>query len=176
MALAGLEIWRIQIFGRWGSSAVLGYIQDAPVSAGIGIAEMTAKGLSLAQLRKEAAEQLPAAEVIPEWKVKDAVARVLEGAIREAADSNQGMHAGRLRESIAKFMAIDAIDGCMGLPEEAYVQNMSGASKGVVHSIKSTTHTACGWAWATSTSAMLRHEAAEEDHMCARCLLWSLGP
>jgi hypothetical protein len=64
---------------------------------------------------------------------------------------------------------------CMELPEETFVQNMSGASKGVVHSVKNTTHTACGWAWATSTSAMLRSEASEEDYMCARCLLWSLG-
>jgi hypothetical protein len=55
------------------------------------------------------------------------------------------------------------------------VQNRAATGNGVVHVIRSGTHTACGWAWATSTSAMLRAEADDADHLCARCLQWSLG-
>ena len=32
LAAAGLEIWAIQLLGRWGSDAVLGYIQDVHLS------------------------------------------------------------------------------------------------------------------------------------------------
>ena len=29
MALAGMQVWTIQMFGRWGSSAILGYVREA---------------------------------------------------------------------------------------------------------------------------------------------------
>jgi hypothetical protein len=175
MALAGLEIWRIQVFGRWGSSAVLGYIQDAPVRVGARLAEATARGLNLAQVRDQAVGQLPTGDAIPEWKLKEAVTSILEGALRESADSGEGAGAVRLRRGLAQYLAIEAIDSCATLPGEAYVQNRSTTGKGVVHVVLSATHTACGGAWATSTTAMLRSEAGESDQMCARCLHWSLG-
>jgi hypothetical protein len=33
MARAGISEWRIQVFGRWGSSAVLGYLRESLISA-----------------------------------------------------------------------------------------------------------------------------------------------
>ena len=32
MAIHNIELWRIQLFGRWGSDVVLHYVQDAPVA------------------------------------------------------------------------------------------------------------------------------------------------
>ena len=36
MSRAGISEWRIQVFGRWGSSAVLGYLRDSLISDAAG--------------------------------------------------------------------------------------------------------------------------------------------
>ena len=173
MALAGLELWRIQVFGRWGSSAILGYIQDAPVKVGARLAEATARGLNLAQLKDQAAEQVPAVGDVPEWKITEAVLSILEGALSQDGRKSEEAGAVRLRRCLTKYLDIDAsIDAHDNLPGEAYVQNRTA---GIVHVVRSSTHTACGWAWATSTSAMLHAEADDADQLCAKCLQWSLG-
>ena len=33
LSIAGLDVWAIQLLGRWGSQAVLGYIREAPLAS-----------------------------------------------------------------------------------------------------------------------------------------------
>ena len=58
MALANIELWRIQIFGRWGSTAVLTYIKEAPVAPQTRLAESIARGLDLAAVQEQAAMKI----------------------------------------------------------------------------------------------------------------------
>ena len=50
LARAGVDTWAIQLMGRWGSSAVLGYVRDAPLELSTTWAARAAAGISLEQL------------------------------------------------------------------------------------------------------------------------------
>ena len=58
MAMAGIELWRIQVFGRWGSMAILKYVRESCLGTlGQGLAsqvEAEWAGKSLGALRNEA--------------------------------------------------------------------------------------------------------------------------
>ena len=47
LARAGLKLLLIQLFARWGSSAVLRYVQQAPLDNQQGVAGAAVRGLSL---------------------------------------------------------------------------------------------------------------------------------
>ena len=51
MAVAGVDLWLIQAFCRWGSEAVLGYVRDCQLMAAVGMSRQVAKGLQLAEVR-----------------------------------------------------------------------------------------------------------------------------
>ncbi|CAE7481466.1 PAPP5 [Symbiodinium natans] len=56
MAIKGIELWRIQIFGRWGSAVVLRYLREAPVEQLGQLAVEAGHADSLARARKELEE------------------------------------------------------------------------------------------------------------------------
>ena len=77
LAKAGYEIWRVQIFGRWGSAAVLRCLRDAPVGLDIGIAQRCASTQDLAAIRREAAD-LQKHSKATELQLQEAVKEALE--------------------------------------------------------------------------------------------------
>ena len=56
MASAGLELLRIQLFGRWGSSAFLLYVRAAPLKAMKGLAREAEAGIMVQDLQAQIAE------------------------------------------------------------------------------------------------------------------------
>ena len=62
MAAAGVDLWCIQLFGRWGSDAFLLYIRSSPLRNMHQLAGATIAGLQLDSVRQELAE-LRVAEV-----------------------------------------------------------------------------------------------------------------
>jgi len=54
LARAGVDTWAIQLLGRWGSNAVLGYIQNVPLSNSSSWAARAARGWSLDEAMAEA--------------------------------------------------------------------------------------------------------------------------
>ena len=50
LARAGLELLLIQLFARWGSAAVLRYVQQAPLSNQQGVAQAAIRGLTLQEV------------------------------------------------------------------------------------------------------------------------------
>ena len=58
MAKAGMEIWAIQLFCRWGSDAVLGYVRDAPLHCSANIAARVASGLALGEVKTQMADTI----------------------------------------------------------------------------------------------------------------------
>lgn len=75
MARAGLDVWAIQLLGRWGSSTVMTYIRDAQLdtatswasrAASSGAATRSSSALSLEQLVEELiAKKLNGSAVVP---------------------------------------------------------------------------------------------------------------
>ena len=52
MAVAGVAIWLIQAFCRWGSRAVLEYVRDCHLSSATDVATKVTKGLRLMEVRE----------------------------------------------------------------------------------------------------------------------------
>jgi hypothetical protein len=56
MSSAGLELLRIQLFGRWGGDAFLLYLRGAPLAKMEGLAREAQAGLQVADLQAQLAE------------------------------------------------------------------------------------------------------------------------
>jgi hypothetical protein len=98
--------------------------------------------------------------------------------IGRALESQAALHAqpGLSIEAVRQEMAILLGDmGSQGLekPASKYVANLASGTHGTVHVVSSATHTACGWAWATSPAADLRAESDQNDNVCVKCMCWS---
>eukprot|EP00969_Alexandrium_andersonii_P109743 4840998-Alexandrium_andersonii.AAC.1 len=50
MALAGYEVWKTQLFLRWGSSAVMCYVREAPLAASTQFSRMATRSISVQAL------------------------------------------------------------------------------------------------------------------------------
>ena len=62
LAHTQVELWRIQLFGRWGSDCFKQYVRDAPLSQLHGLAQEASLHPSLAAARAELAQLLQACE------------------------------------------------------------------------------------------------------------------
>ena len=52
MAVAGVDVWLIQAFCRWGSRAVVEYIRDCHLSSAMDVATRVTRGLRLMEVRE----------------------------------------------------------------------------------------------------------------------------
>eukprot|EP00972_Heterocapsa_arctica_P026050 3835430-Heterocapsa_arctica.AAC.1 len=53
MAAAGISEWRIQVFGRWGSAAVLGYQREAQLATSTMLAREVRDAMTLAEVKDD---------------------------------------------------------------------------------------------------------------------------
>ena len=60
LAKAGLDVWAIQLLGRWGSAAVLGYIREVPLELAATWAARAARSMTLDDLLRQRAAGPPA--------------------------------------------------------------------------------------------------------------------
>ena len=58
MARAGMDLWEIQMFCRWGSSAILGYVRDVPMENSPQIATRVAGGLTKGEAMRQLTDAL----------------------------------------------------------------------------------------------------------------------
>ena len=52
MAVAGVDVWFIQAFCRWGSRAVVEYIRDCHLTSAMDVATRVTRGLRLMEVRE----------------------------------------------------------------------------------------------------------------------------
>jgi hypothetical protein len=165
MAMAGIDLWRIQIFGRWGSAAVLKYVRDAPVGAHAGIAQITARALDIESLHYETSREAM------DGHTQEQATVMLKGVL-EAWQGKMDVQQADLHEEVANLrkligdMKAGEAPDAVAVPEQ-FVQNRRGQ---VVHLVRSSTHTYCGWPYALSSEAMLREAADQSDAMCQTCM------
>ena len=137
LAATGMELWRIQLFCRWGSDAVLKYVRDAALASSVTFSAEVVRGwckqwtldeLSMAAQAKAAREGHP-----PDWVQAHEVEEVLEACTDRGLGAKDiislmGRQAGALAVAEDKRLVLNARSCCVHVA--------------VAHEV-----TACGWRW-----------------------------
>ena len=107
-----------------------------------------------------------------EAQVAELVSRALEAQASQAVAGDLSIKV--LKQEVAELMSkIERQDA--ERPEEQFVANLVAGKHGVVHVISTSSHTACGWSWGTSSSAVLRAEVDLADNVCTKCMSWKMA-
>ena len=157
MARLGLDLWAIQLLGRWGSNAALGYVRLAHLDVAELWARRAAAGRPLETIVKELVEVPQAADeslVLPRPTVKDGVAQtdVTEALLHE-------VEAERLKES--EKLAVVLSDA------NVFHAVLHGPPEADLFSSK----TVCGWRFGRSGAALRRRCDLPSSHkaLCQKC-------
>lgn len=173
MALAGISEWRIQTFGRWGSSAVLGYIRETLLqgksdflAAEVEAATPAPLSGSLEEIVSMAVPALPLSTLTPDYLL-DRVDRALENIAGGHAISErwEGQLKNKLLEQV-RAVLLPVQQECDELRNPKAVRNNLS---GVVHLIRTSTHTMCGWMWADHVGTSTPVKLDAEGFWCKRC-------
>jgi len=171
MAKAGMDLWQIQLFCRWGSSAVLGYVRDAPLAVSGRIAPMVAQSLTLGEVRLEIEDCLNERDPghgAPATAVTDIIDDILEK--RLAVDKAELDTV--LAEIRDKLTSLDLTMSTL-MTEWDEVRPVVDTSprwavsyEGKVHAIDVTGESSvCGWTWAKDQVIFL-HEFSDDWILC----------
>lgn len=172
MAAAGMDLWAIQLLGRWGSMAIKSYVRDAHLEQAEGWARKVAQQMDVDEVTKKMAEQLDAnlsgSEI---WKALVDKAEVKV----KAAAANSAMKA-PLEAECVEALAVRA------LPETQKQVRLDAvvSSSGVAHYVvfgppeadMSLAVTTCGWRFGGAVGARLAPRSelpAMYKKLCARC-------
>ena len=183
MALAGHPIWTIQVFGRWGSNAILGYVREALLGyKGGNLAQQTEQAassrMSIKGIRKmvgKAIEDTPSAEVLS----GEAKHAMLEMVLEHVSDLLQAAGPYAIEELEAeitlKTNGIWAfVVSELRLGRAKIIRN----SRGKIHVIFNDETAVCGWTWAGQRVEILRQNvptAGVTAGWCKRCHAWALA-
>ena len=153
LARAGLELWAIQLMGRWGSDAVKTYVRDAFVDASEGWARKVVEQADLNELVGAAAPVFPA----PRQQLEDEEVpcrEALRPAFEHAAAAAKDSPADRVDRVVVSSTGIAHIV-LLGPPEVDLVNSSS----------------MCGWAFGGGRARLGGTELIPDNHklLCARC-------
>jgi hypothetical protein len=162
MALAGISEWRIQVFGRWGSSAVLGYLRDTIISGAAGAlaqevvhATSSRRGLSVCDLSEELKLDPACAGAAFERAFST---------VHDSAGGNEHKEAVLLlRKELDTVRSELAALALRAVPEAVVC---TGSNK--AHLVANARATHCGWPWALHAHAY-RLPQDEPLEWCKRC-------
>ena len=172
LAAAGLDLWAIQLLGRWGSLAIKSYVREAHLEQAEVWARRVAQHTDLQDLKGMVAGQIEACvKESDAWKLIEAKAAQL---LKEANEV-QGNHV-ELQPECAEALAVEV------LPAAVQVERLE-----VVTSAANVTHevafgppeadlalaiTTCGWRFGRSSSARMAPRSdlpTMYKQLCAKC-------
>ena len=159
MAATNVELWRIQMFGRWGSEAFLGYIRDAPISQLDDLAAESTAKLSIQMAKLELKDLLRQVE-----SYKESLAGVI-------AVPDETM----LRDCEATAEVFPPEHDEMELPAPTMVRNrMTGGKVHITFDRDNEHHprerrTKCAWHFARNSTDYEFVEQCEDSLKCRRC-------
>ena len=171
MASAGLDLWAIQLLGRWGSMAVRTYVREAHLDQAELWAQKVAQQTDLSEMTKSLAKQV---EVnMKDTEVWKALERKAAEVVKEAA-SNQRLQ--MPLEDCAEALAAEAIP----VVSKSARLDVVTSSCGVVHQVAfgppeaelALSMTTCGWRFGGAAGAKLSPRAELPPvykRLCARC-------
>jgi hypothetical protein len=150
LARAGLDWWRIQLFLRWGSKAILGYVQEAPLASSASIAGEVTQKLALSDLERSMVDRELSLSCKDLRKIRTIVSDLMEAKFAamppsEVLDPSQVK--AECAQDVSKALEAPAVSS--EGRELQHVRNGHPASL-VVHVVRSASHAACGWEYAKS--------------------------
>ena len=169
MAKSGFEIWKIQIFCRWGSAVALKYIREAPLEQSSSWATQVAGGLQLKDLRDRVRKELCCGPGALDQQA------ALE-TVRPALEDVEKLIKDKVKTAEEQWQLVaGAISSRIKALEDIPVRTLplhvgSAAPHAVVlHRPRNHLVSYCGWAWGGNRWAILRDRANEKDELCRRC-------
>jgi hypothetical protein len=158
MALAGVSAWRIQVFGRWGSAAVLKYVRDTLVSIeGSDIAK-TVEAAKPMPLHRVLASVQPGTPLVIQDRALEVLHRLPAMPVDSQALRTELMNTiTGLRRELAEVSS------------RTYPQVVVCRGSGIAHRTANSTATHCGWQWSVNPHAFSSAGADYSGRMCRRC-------
>ena len=173
MAKAGLDVWKIQLFCRWGSAVVLRYIRSAPLESSHLWAGQVAKGLELKDVKAEMRDTKLATQglelAMQAWKpALNQMAGELQAQAKEAESGWR-----HLLEGVG-----DRLQALEDLPARTLPRYVGNASPHAVKLRVPRNHnvTFCGWTWGGNWFAAPKEHREPGEEVCARCSRFSSEP
>ena len=153
LARAGLELWAIQLMGRWGSDAVKSYVRDAFVGASEGWAKRVVDQADINDLVAKECPVFPEKQPQTE-KIEDTCRELLRPAFDHAAAAAKDIGAGQLEQIVVSSTGIAHVV-LRGPPDVELVNATS----------------VCGWAFGGGRARLGGPELIPDSHkqLCARC-------
>ena len=164
MALAGISEWRIQVFGRWDSSAIVGCLRDSLI---IGAAGALAQEVECA---RDATRGLSSvADLAPLLKAdavmkRAAFERVVSSGAAPAGVERQEDALSAIRKELASVQAELAVVSARALPEAVIC-----TGSGKAHLVANLCVTHCGWQWASHSGSYRLAEGGMSNSWCKKC-------
>ena len=158
MAKLGLDLWAIQLLGRWGSSAVLGYVRMAHLDVAETWARRAAASMPLEEIVKDLAQEprtpVSTARSLPKPRCKDGFAQTeLDDALAHEVLAEKAKEGEKLTVVVSDAGVYHSV--LLG-PPEADLQ----ASRSV-----------CGWKFGRSGAALRRSSELPASYkpLCQKC-------
>jgi len=156
MARAGISEWRIQVFGRWGSSAVLGYLRDAIITGAAGAIAREVIQPSLQDVRHSLGPDIAAQEVAFERGL-----RAKSRGNDQPAPNSKFLEL--VRSELAQVRSELSSVAARGVPSTVVC-----TASGKVHLVANCSATHCGWPWSARVGSYQIGEADSKD-WCRKC-------
>ena len=173
MAAAGLDLWAVQLLGRWGSAAVKGYVRDAHLAQAEAWAMKVKRNQDLDEMAAEIASKVEEQVMgSKRW------AELLKKAEEKIEEIKSAAPQVEVAPEAAEALAVEAL--VTSRPAPADKLDTVTSVEGVVHEVLlgppevdlATAVSACGWRFGMSASARLTTRGelpAVYKRLCARC-------
>ena len=162
---AGMELWQVQLFLRWGSKAVLGYLEEAPLQGRGRIAGTVATQLALGDVHRDIVTKVGGGD-------RSDIKVVIEGVLEEKLSglwSSLGAVEVKIDEMVAA-VASQLARRPMSSPVigARFIMNSHPASL-VTHLARDIGRTMCGWEYGASPWAETCSELPGNKLSCRAC-------
>ena len=158
LAATGMELWRVQLFCRWGSDVVLKYVRDAALSTSVSFSTEVVRGWAsqwtLDELKMAAQARAAGTAGKPWWIQSIAVDEALEK--QGGFQLNPNTLIEGTKEGIAELES---------RPSMKFVVNIKSER---VHTTVTPSVTACGWRWPEGSVVETTFWAGEDR--CRMCM------
>ena len=163
MARAGIELWKIQLFGRWGSNAIMGYIRDVPLATSHTLSSEIVRGLQRARSEEAVVERL----------VVNLREQVIHAVDTQAAELHKEMD--QLRAQMVTTVERDEATPTEDVEADpiglTFVFNGALLSRiPVMHLVKDKDFAYCGWKYSSVYTAITVDTLRDVDPRCQRCI------
>ena len=164
LARAGVEVWAIQLLGRWGSSTVLEYIREVPLELSSSWAARVTKSKELDALLRDRSLPAPSGPILPLSSTSAPLRPPVDSTtVREVY--SEALREARLADDVAATPAVQCryVHSDGGKWHRLAPAGLIGSSFGWM--------SACGWRFGGSLASLSSELPPNLCHklLCARC-------